>query len=253
MKSDAPMNGPPMSISLMDNAIPSHICTAHQIPKHLQDEIVDELLEKDIIECIKEPTQWTSLAFFIPKLNAKGPRSKKNRTIHLVTDLSKLNCFIIRPTHPFPSAQTILASIKSSSKVFIKLDAIQSYHQVALNTPSSLLTTFLLPSRHYWYHWAPMGLCSSSDEWCCHSNVTIENVPGVCKLVDDYLISGDDIHQTADHACLVLEKCRKQGISISKHKFEIGDNVSFAGYILSPPVFLSRPFEDKSHYWLSNA
>ena len=218
-----PMKGQPMKITLSKDATPTRIYTARQIPKHLQaeaDDIVDELLRKGIIARVDEPTEWT---FFV----------KGGRSIHLMTDLSKLNKFIVRPTHPFPSVQHILANVKNTHKVFTKMDAIQGYHQVALDNSSSLLTTFLLPSGRYRYLCAPMGLSSSSDEWCRRSDMTIENIPGVYKLVDDYLISGDDIEEVADKIRKVLSKCRKHGLSISEAKFEISNEISFAGYILS--------------------
>ena len=144
----SPMKGPPMRITLTKDAIPSKIHTAREIPKHLQDDakdIINELLEKEIIAHVDEPTEWTSAAFFVPKPNA----IKGSRSIRLVTDLSKLNHFIVQPVHPFPSVQNILASVKSSNKVFAKMDAIQGYHQVALDTPSSYLTTFLLPCGRF--------------------------------------------------------------------------------------------------------
>ena len=154
----SPMKGPPMRITLIKDAISSKIHTAREIPKHLQEEAKDIIIElmimkfmkfmineKEIIARVYEPTEWTSAAFFVSKPNA----IKGSRSIRLVTDLSKLNHFIVRPVHPFPSVQNILASVKSSNKVFAKMDAIQGYHQVALDTPSSYLTTFLLPCGRF--------------------------------------------------------------------------------------------------------
>ena len=90
---EAPMKGPPMTIPLAQDDIPSRIHTARQIPKHLQkeaDDIVDELITKGIIAHVEKLTEWTSAAFFVPKPNAV----KGSRSICLVTDLSKLNRYI---------------------------------------------------------------------------------------------------------------------------------------------------------------
>ena len=59
-----------------------------------------------------------------------------------------------------------------------KLDAIHGYFQLALENESSLLTMFLLPTGRYRYLRAPMGLSSSSDEWCRQSDWAIE---GNCR------------------------------------------------------------------------
>ena len=90
-----------------------------------------------------------------------------------------------------------------------------------------------------------MGLCSSSDEWCRRS-VTIENNPGVVKLVDYYLIAGDNIQEVKDKACKVLQKCREQGLAISKPKLEINSTITFAGYIPSPDGIRLDPTKIKA-------
>ena len=172
---------------------------------------------------------WTSPAFFIPK-----PNPGKGYSICLITDLSKLNRHIVWPIHPFPSVQDIIGNIKPSCKVFTKVDAIQGYHQVALDEPSSYLTTFLLPCGWFHYLCTPMGLCSLSNEWCWHSDVTIENILGICKLVNDYLVASDNIDEVVWKIHQILQKCHEQGLTISKRKFEINTSISFTSYNLSP-------------------
>ena len=99
-------------------------------------------------------------AFFVPKANGVDVR--------MVTDFSKINKFVKRPVHPFPSVADIIRSIPAGTKFFAKMDTIQGYFQLALDEDSSKSTTFLLPTGRYRYLRAPMGLSSSSDEWCRH-------------------------------------------------------------------------------------
>ena len=229
------MDGKPMTITLSPDKKPFRILTARPIPHHYQseaEELVSELLHKQIIARVKETTKWTAPAFLVPK-NKRLGKTARNNLVRLVTDLSHLNRYIVQPIHPFPSANTILSNIPSSSKYFASLNAISGYHQVPLDEKSSYLTTFLLPCGRFRYLRAPMGLCSSSDEWCRRSDVTIENVNGVHKLVDDYLIMGDTIEQLTARIREILEKCRKQNLTISKQKFVIGRNIKFAGFNLS--------------------
>ena len=96
---------------------PFRAYTARQIPLHQREEadaIIDELIKKGVIAPVDTPTTWCSPAFFVQKPNG-GQR--------LVTDFTKINKYLDRPTHPFPSAATIMKNIEPSSKVFMKMDA----------------------------------------------------------------------------------------------------------------------------------
>ena len=75
--------------------------------------------------------------------------------------------------HPFLSVADIVRSIPARTRFFAKMDATHGYFQLALDEESSKLTTFLLPSGRYRYLRAPMGLSSSSDELCRHSDRAI--------------------------------------------------------------------------------
>ena len=108
--------------------------------------------------------------------------------MRLVTDYTKLNKFVHRPIHPFPSTHDIMQSIPHGQKLFAKLDAVHGYFQLALDEESSFLTTFLLPQGRFRYLRAPMGLNASSDEWCRHSDVAVEGLEWCMKIVDDIII-----------------------------------------------------------------
>ena len=124
---------------------------------------------------VTETTDWCSPAFFVTK--ADGIR------VRLVTDYTRLNRHVKRPVHPFPSTKEITQAIPHGSKWFAKLDAVHGYFQLALDEESSFLTTFLLPQGKFRYLRAPMGLNTSSDEWCCHSDRIITGLPW-CKIAD---------------------------------------------------------------------
>ena len=82
------------------------------VPIHLESEAEDEInkyLKMGVIEPVTHPTEWTSPAFFT---------KKPHGGVRLVTDFSKLNQYVLRPEHPFPSTEEILAWIPGSSKVF---------------------------------------------------------------------------------------------------------------------------------------
>ena len=68
------------------------------IPLRFQEAANSEIakyIASGIIAPCDSPTEWCSPAFFVPKGDGKRVR--------LVTDYTKLNKFVVRPVHPFPS------------------------------------------------------------------------------------------------------------------------------------------------------
>ena len=185
---DLPMNVPKMRIVLSENAVPFRVSTARQVPLRFQEpanKTVDDLVKSKVIIREDDPQDWCALGFFVPKADGINVR--------MVTDYSKINKFVKRPVHPFPSVADIVRSIPAGTKFFAKMDAIHGYFQLALDEESSKLTTFLLPSGRYRYLRAPMGLSSSSDEWCRHSDRAIHGLPFTKKIVDDILVWGSSL------------------------------------------------------------
>ena len=176
---------------------------------------IEKYVKSGIITPCDEPTDWCSPAFFVPKGDGKRVR--------LVTDYTRLNKFVVRPVHPFPSVSDIVQSIPASSTCFAKLDATHGYFQIPLSDEASKLTTFLLPSGRYCYLRAPIGLSSSSDEWCRHSDRVVEGFPWCKKIVDDILIWAPNPQD--------LEE--RLHVTLSRSKFQIATSLTFAGCIVS--------------------
>ena len=70
------------------------------------------LLETGIIEPVptEEVTDWISPAFFVPNEGGKGVR--------MVTDFTRLNAYVARPVHPFPTAHEITRRIPPGTRYF---------------------------------------------------------------------------------------------------------------------------------------
>ena len=226
---DEPMRGTPMKIHLVDEGVvPKRVCVARQVPLHQVKEaeaLISDLEKKKIIAPVAVPTDWVSSAFFVPKPNGK---------VRLVTDYTDLNKYVRRPVHPFPSAREILQNIQADSKVFLKIDAVHGYFQLPLDVESSYLTTFLLPGKgRYRYLRGPMGLSSTNDEWCRRSDAILEGSEGSMKIVDDVIIQAPNYDILWKRAKTVFEKCAELNIAISEKKFECGEKVQFAGFVLS--------------------
>ena len=167
-----PMKGDPMGISLKANAIPKKVTGARRVPLRYEDgadTVVQDLMNKKVIVPVNTTTDWCSPAFFVPKADMIRVR--------LVTDYTHLNKYVNRRVHPFPCTSEILQAISTTATYFVKLDAVHGYFQLALEPKSLFITTFLLPQGKFRYLRAPMGLNTSSDEWCCKSDVIVEGLP----------------------------------------------------------------------------
>ena len=79
----------------------------------------------------------------------------------------------------------------------------------------------------------PMVLNASSGEWCAKSDTMIEGCPWARKIMNDTIIWAKDRQQLDRRIRQVLENCRHLNITISKKKFEIGEEIEFAGHIIS--------------------
>ena len=170
-----PMNGPKMKIQMKEGPTKPIITNVpRKIPVHLEEQAkaeIDEYVKQGIIEPIEHPTDWVSPSFFVPKPDRKN--------IRMVTDFSRLNEHIKRPIHPFPSVDDIRRKIPKDSTIFSKMDATKGYWQVELDEDSRDLTAFITPFGRYRYKRAPMGLNSSSNEFCLRTDPIIEKIPRV--------------------------------------------------------------------------
>ena len=140
---------------------------------------------------------------------------------------------VIRPVHPFPSVTDIIQSIPASAACFAKLDATHGYFQIPLDEEASRLTTFILPSGRYRYLRAPMGLSSSSDEWCRHSDRVVEGMPWCKKIVDDILIWASNPSELESLFNQVVQRCEDLHVTLSRSKFHIDSTLKFAGCVVS--------------------
>lgn len=229
--SDKVIKGPPVKIHLEEGVDikPLKVFTARQVPLHWQEEadrVVQEHLDAGIIERVTWPTDWISQGGFAPKEGGKAG-------LRLFADFQRLNTYVKRPVHPFPSSIEVLRKISPDAKFFCKLDCVKGYYQIELDPSSADRTTFLLPSGRYRFKRCPMGLSSSGDEFVCRTDLAFQGLTGICKLVDDVLVFAADIATLEARVRSVLERCQEHSITMSERKFSFGTTAKFAGHIVS--------------------
>ena len=84
---------------------PLWVTIARKTPLHFKkaaDSLIKRLETSGVIVKVpaNEKVEWCSPGFFVPKPNGE---------VRLVTDFKKINQFIDRPVHPFPSCCNILS------------------------------------------------------------------------------------------------------------------------------------------------
>ena len=178
-----PMKTPhSMHINLKEKPKPLKVLAARRVPKRFEqpaEDIIQDLINKDILAQASDTTDWCSPGFFVPKTDGR---------VRLVTDLTHLNRYVKRPVHPFPSTRDILQSIPHDAVYFLNMDAVHGYFQLALSKESPNLTAVLLQQGKFKNLLAPMGLNASAHEWCCHSDQMVIGLPWAKKIMDDTII-----------------------------------------------------------------
>ena len=220
----SPMNVLEMKIDLTDPYVPYHVSTARQVPLRCQT-MAEQIVNARVVEPESDPKEWWAPAFFVPK--GDGLR------VRLVSDYMKLNRYVRRPVHPFPLVKEIVQALPARTKYFAKMDALHGYFQLVMDEQSSKITKFLLPSGRYRYLQAPMGLSSTSDKWCRHSDRVIEGMPFAKKIVDDILVWATELPTLYDRVRSIAKRCADLNIALSKKKFAVSTELSFAGLIFS--------------------
>lgn len=94
---------------------------------------LEELLAKDIIEPVSEPSRWVSPMVVVVK---------DSGDIRLCIDMRQVNKAVLRETHPLPTVDDIRWKLNGST-YFSRLDIKDAFHQLKLEDDSKPLTTFI--------------------------------------------------------------------------------------------------------------
>jgi len=78
-----------------------------------------------------------------------------------------------------------------------------------------------------------MGLKASGDEFCIRTDEAFKGLDFIKKIVDDGMIQAPDYDTLFKRIRQVLQRCREHGITISKEKLMIGEEIKMAGFIIS--------------------
>ena len=220
------MKGDPMRIHLKEGAQPFKLYSPRVIPLAYATKAkaeLDTMVEQGIIQRVgDEPSEWCHPMVVV---------GKPNGDVRITVDLTKLNKFVSRPAHPFPTPLQAARQIGPGSKFFTTLDCIHGYWQIPLDEDASPLTTFITPYGRYRFLRGPMGFISTGDEFCRRGDIALNGLPNVAKVVDDILTWSKDYGSHLQSVHDILMRCRKNNITLNADKFHVAaSSVKFCGY-----------------------
>ena len=197
-------------IKLDQNATPV-IHPPRKVPVTLRAKVKKELERMehlDVIERVKEPTDW---------VNAMVTVEKKNGKLRICIDPRDLNKSIKRTHYPMKTMEEI-ASRMPGAKYFSVLDASSGFWQVKLDHESSKLCTFNTPFGRYMFKQLPFGICSAQDVFQTCMSEIFEDTEGVKVVVDDILVWGTDEKQHDMRLEKFLKLARARNLKLNKEK-----------------------------------
>jgi hypothetical protein len=219
------MKGPEMIIHLKEEAIPYYVSGARPIAYADRADVkdkLDKLCSLGVITPVTEPSDWAA-----PLVVIRGPNGK----IRICVDHTRLNKFVMRPTHPTRTPRDAVAEIDDDATFFSSFDAANGYYQIPLHPDSQHLTTFMTPWGRYRFLRASMGLSCSSDEYNRRADVAFGDLQNTVRVVDDLLRHDRDFRDHVLGVCTVLQAAKDASVTFSPEKFIFAQpKIMWVGY-----------------------
>ena len=169
---------------------------------------LDRQVEVGFLAKVNEPTDWVNSLVIAEKSNGK---------MRLCIDPKDLNKEIKREHFQIPTKEEILGKLANAS-CFSKLDATAGFHQIRLDRPSSLLTTFNTPYGRYRYLRLPMGICSAPEVFHKTVHQFLEDCEGTSIYMDDVIIWGSTVEEHDQNLTKTLQKLSEVGLVLNFDK-----------------------------------
>ena len=97
------------------------------------------------------------------------------------------------------------------------------------------ITTFIRPWGRYRYKVAPQGFVANGDAYNQRFDAIISDFKNKVKCFDDACMWEDSIEAAFFQACVWLDLCARNGITLKPKKFQFAqDTVNFAGLTITP-------------------
>ncbi|XP_062558121.1 uncharacterized protein K02A2.6-like [Armigeres subalbatus] len=172
------------------------------------DEKLDDLLSKEIIEKVSEPSQWVSPMVIVVK---------DSGDIRLCIDMRQLNKAILRETHPLPTIEEIRWKI-NGAKYFSRLDIKDAFHQLQLDDDSKSLTTFITHRGLFRYKRLVFGISCAPEMFQKVLEHILADCENTINFIDDIIVAGESEVEHDLALQKVLKKLRDYDILLNQSK-----------------------------------
>ena len=210
-------------------SVPRRVAAAR---KPLLKQELDRMERLGVIERVERPTDWCAPCIVVPK---------KNGSIRVCIDFTRLNEAVRRELHPLPKTEETLSEL-GTAKRFSKLDANSGYWQMKLEKESQELTTFITPFGRYMCKRLPFGISSAPEVFQREMQKVLVDTVGVVCQMDDILVYGETQEEHDIRLKTVMDRISKAGmtLNIDKCQFNVPE-VVFLGHIISSKGIKADP------------
>ena len=151
--------------------------------KPAMQEVIDEWIHEKVITRIKEPTQFNTPIFPIPKKDHTGQKTLCRPCM----DFRALNDLIKSDKYPLPLIHDIFTSL-NGAKYFSSLDLKSAYHRFPVLTEHQHKTVFTWNNVQYKFLRAPFGLKNLPSQFQRVIHYIFKDCPYVQTFIDDAII-----------------------------------------------------------------
>ena len=185
---------------------------------------LQELVDKEVIEPVTEPTEW---------VNSLVITEKKNGSLRVCLDPRDLNEAIKRQHYSIPTPEEVLCRLSGKS-IFTILDEKDGYWQVRLDKSSSMLCTFSTPWGRFRFKRLPFGVKSASEVFQQKNCETFGNIDGVHIIADDMIIAAASDEEHDAILQKVMDTAQRANVKFNKEKIQYKvDTVRYMGHVVT--------------------
>ena len=202
-------------------AVPRRVPAARKAPLLAE---LQRMERMGVIEKVEEPTEWCSPVLVVPK---------KNQSIRVCIDFTRLNKAVKREFHPLPTTEETISEL-GNAKIFTKLDANSGYWQMKLSEESQKLTTFITPFGRFLCKRLPFGISSAPEIFQREMQKILTGIENVVCQMDDILIYSENLGEHDKKVREVLDKLQAAGVTLNREKCQFScREVKFLGHVIN--------------------